>query len=625
MSGCTDFSNELPECISKAEVKQAVSKMILSHSGWRKVFSISGYEEDRRKEVSQADIRLAGIAALSFCRFLKERYPFLKKITVGRDSRPTGAVLERAVLKALSVQNYTLLPLGISAAPEIMSFARTEKAAFIYISASHNPIAHNGFKFGTDSGGVISAEDSAYLISIFKKLCSTDEGKADNNSRQYGDELKKLFAKTEENKRKALESYFAFSKEVISASADEVFQDSFFSTCRRAAAQAEKNGKDFCILCDFNGSARAASIDRKLFETAGIKLIGVNEKAGAIEHRIIPEGANLRFCADAINGFRKDGKTSTERNVFLGYMPDCDGDRGNIVYFNEETEKTEILCAQEVFALAVTAELAYLHFIGKAEKPSAVAANCPTSLRIDEIAECFGAKVFRAEVGEANVVNLAAKLRANGFETRILGEGSNGGNITYPASVRDPLNTVFAILKFLLFRGDGNKKGLFEIWLEASGQKEKFKKDFSLCDIIKTLPQYQTTPAAESRAVLKIKTADHAKLKREYQKIFLSEWEEKKEMLKKKYGITQYKVFSNNGITQHEDITDFGMSGSGGLKIQFYSKDGSPIAFIWMRGSGTEPVFRIMADIKGSSAEAENDLVLWQAEMTKAADAALNS
>ena len=116
-------------------------------------------------------------------------------------------------------------------------------------------------------------------------------------------------------------------------------------------------------------------------------------------------------------------------------------------HWDEKTEKPVILKAQEVFSLSVLAEVAYQEFTGK--KNIAVAVNCPTSMRIEEIAGKFNAKVFRAEVGEANVVNLAAEKRHEGFDVRICGEGSNGGTITYPSAVRDPLNTIFAINKLL--------------------------------------------------------------------------------------------------------------------------------------------------------------------------------
>jgi len=58
----------------------------------------------------------------------------------------------------------------------------------------------------------------------------------------------------------------------------------------------------------------------------------INDKAGAIAHEIIPEPENLVWCAQEMERLQAEGK----RDAVLGYMPDCDGDRGNIVYWNEK-------------------------------------------------------------------------------------------------------------------------------------------------------------------------------------------------------------------------------------------------------------------------------------------------
>ena len=126
-------------------------------------------------------------------------------------------------------------------------------------------------------------------------------------------------------------------------------------------------------------------------------------------------------------------------------------------------------------------------------------------MRIEKICSAFGAEVFRSEVGEANVVNLSEKLMKDGWIIRLLGEGSNGGNITYPATVRDPMNTVGSILKLLTIRAKEEngyiRQGLFDIWRERSEINNKetgisatpdiSENDFSLADIIKTLPLLQ--------------------------------------------------------------------------------------------------------------------------------------
>ena len=235
-------------------------------------------------------------------------------------------------------------------------------------------------------------------------------------------------------------------------------------------------------------------------------------------------------------------------------------------------------------------------------------------MRIEEIAKALGARVFRAEVGEANVVNLAREKRAEGYTVPILGEGSNGGTITYPSSVRDPLNTIFALLKLLTIR----ENGLFELWCKKSGNV--FKADYSLTDILESLPLYTTTGVSEPRAVLKVKTTDHAKLKAAFQKVFEAEWKEKKAELEKKYGIFSYEAVITNGTKESRNVSDFSLSKKGGLKVFFKDKDENPLAFIWMRGSGTEPVFRIMCDVKGNKSEEEKALLEWETSMIRKAD-----
>ena len=143
---------------------------------------------------------------------------------------------------------------------------------------------------------------------------------------------------------------------------------------------------------------------------------------------------------------------------------------------------------------------------------------------------------------------------------------------------------------------------------------------FSLSDIIASLPQYKTTETLDERAVMHIATADHAVLKRRFQKLFEAEWQAKKAQLKKDYGIISYEAVATNALVETRNISDFGISGKGGLKIIFNGKDNQPLAFIWMRGSGTEPVFRVMCDIKGDNSEMEAKLLQWERSLIESAD-----
>lgn len=586
--------------------------MITSASGWRKVFAQSKDENDKSPDISPEDEIISAFAAELFADYLLKKNPHAKVI-LGRDTRPTGAAIAKVMLKVLLSKKISLSYPQIIAAPEIMAFAHFADG-FIYISASHNPIGHNGIKFGLNDGGVLNGQENAELVKIFNEKCASQK-----EIERMGalldsipdSSLSDILSKVQEEKSKALACYEKFEKETISGFGEEDAQNLFLNQISSFLKE-----KPLGIIADMNGSARSLSIDSTFFNKIGINFYSINSQAGQIVHAIIPEPENLVWCAKEMERLQSQGHSE----VTLGYMPDCDGDRGNIVYWEQKSKEARVLKAQEVFALSVLSELACSYT--ENQKNLALAANCPTSMRIEEIAKAFNAEVFRAEVGEANVVNLAREKRSQGYTVRILGEGSNGGNITHPAAVRDPLNTIFALIKLLVIKDDQNKgkKGLFHTWLSLRGQEEKYRADFTLSDIIESLPAYTTTGVAEERAVLKIKSPDHSALKSRFQKIFEEEWQAKKDELAQKYGIHSYEAVGTLGTKEIRNLSDYSQSKKGGLKILFFDKNKSPLAYIWMRGSGTEPVFRVMCDIKGNNSAGEHELLNWEREMILKAD-----
>ena len=582
--------------------------MILSASGWRKVFAASGDEQDKNPEITDTDRSIAVIAADVFFDYIsKVSGQEAPVIALGIDARPTGPALADAMIHALVKKGAILQYSAVTSAPEIMAYAK-KLDGFIYISASHNPVGHNGIKFGTNDGGVLCAQENKKLVDDFLKRLSDDKGVAEAVKKAYScttSELKAVYEIKDSSKHNALAAYKNFANETITGTDNKEYQADFFGMLDTFIAS-----KPLGVVCDFNGSSRYQSIDREFFKERKINFYSINDFE--IAHEIIPEAENLVHVAAEMERLHKEGHSE----VVLGYMPDCDGDRGNIVYWDEKQKKSVILKAQEVFSLSVLAELTYSiwqHGEEKDFKP-AVVVNCPTSMRINEIASALGAQVFRAEVGEANVVNLAREKREQGYTVRILGEGSNGGTITYPAAVRDPLNTIFALLKLLMMR----ESGLYEMWCTKSGQK--YNPDFTLSDVIDSLPAYTTTGVSEPRAVLKVKTTDHTKLKAAFQKAFEADWKKKSADLKKKYGIESWDAVITKGTVETCGVKDFSKSEKGGLKVLFKDKDSKPIAFIWMRGSGTEPVFRIMCDVKGDKPEMEKALLEWETELIKKAD-----
>lgn len=619
--------------MTENEIQKSFNDFILSASGWRKVFDIDG-ETGKTGKVSTTDGFLTFLICKSFEKFLLAKNK--KQVVIGRDTRPTGAMLELIAKNAFTKLNAKLI--GVATAPEIMAHSKKSATPFIYFSASHNPIGHNGVKFGLTDGGVLGGEDISKLINIFREAAqfSCDDksvfsfSELETFKKDFLILWKKLstcsltekdLAEKASEKEKALKNYFDFTLETISGKSNKQAQNEFSEQLKNSVLNYKKAFGDFCIVYDFNGSSRFYSIDKTLFEKFALNLYSFNEEK--IVHGIIPEGENLKPVAEKIRELAKADK----RPIF-GLMPDCDGDRGNLVFWEEGKNLPLILNAQDVFALSVLSELSYVLATKLTEKPIALVVNCATSFRIHKIAQAFNAKVFTGEVGEANVVKLAEDLQNEGYFVRILGEGSNGGNITFPARVRDPLNTSFAILKLLVFREPlvadkietKTPPCLFKMWCKLSRQMDKYKPNFSLKDIIASLPAYTTTATQEKRALLKIKQKDHTLLKRSYQKIFEAEWKNQKSKLLEKYSFQYYKVFGTKGTEEFSCENDFGLSLNGGLKIVFYSKEDNPLGFIWMRGSKTEPVFRVMADIAEKNETAETELVNWHGKMLEKAD-----
>ncbi|MDY4066455.1 hypothetical protein [Bullifex sp.] len=554
-------------------VKERLNHYILSASGLRAVFASSGNEEDPVRTICDEDKVIVVTIARAFDEFIKAKG---KSVIVGQDARPTGYALSLLTIKALISLGQDVKYLYISAAPEIMAQSHNYDY-FYYISASHNPIGHNGFKFGY-KGGVFSKPEAEEIISILRRMISSPD---------VVEKAKELISSCPQEKRN--ECLVNLEKEKYSA------LEFYRSFVLKTADLPSDFKTDVGIVADFNGSARAASIDRTLFKEMGIKFSAINDVVGDVKHAIVPEGENLIPVMQYLEKMHSEDPSYT-----LGYTPDNDGDRGNFVYITREG-KGRILEAQEVFALVVTIEVASL--AKKGITNIAVAVNGPTSERIDKIASTFGAKVFRAEVGEANVVNLGQELVDKGYTVKVLGEGSNGGNITKPASVRDPLNTAFTFLKLL------SDKSLFDYILEKLG---KSSEEISLDALLDALPQYTTTGAFSTLAKMQVKSKDWAQIKLNYEKLLQDTFD--KEMKGKIPACSFYRVLQTEGTVEREGIGPDYRSplAKGGLKVQFVDFNGQSIGYMWMRPSGTEPVLRVLVDIKGKNEVLHDEILKYQ-------------
>ena len=526
---------------------------------------------------------------------------------MGLDARPTGRVLGDIVCRTLTMLGCSVRYLYICAAPQIMADCNLfpeEADAFFYISASHNPIGHNGFKFGR-SGGVYPAKEAEKIINIFREIV-LEEPMAplylqNLSSQMDTTRYRHVLTSVKEEQSRNLERYEQFVLTTAVQSGDRNEHRMFREMLVKAHSK-----EPLGVVGELNGSARSVSIDYRFLTSLGLKVHQINDQPGQVVHAIVPEGENLQLCQQTLEMlYAKDP------SFRLGYVPDNDGDRGNLVYIQRKTGKARILEAQNVFALVVLAELT----LCRLKHPSSLLAtvvNGPTSNRVDHIAQALDAEVFRCEVGEANVVELAEMKRKEGYLVPVLGEGSNGGNITHPAKVRDPLNTLLSLVKLL------RNRDIAKLWFRANGKDVPHP--VTLEKIIESMPIYTTTGAFSKDGKMQIHH-DHAVLKNRYEVLLQADWIEKQEMFKE-LDIHAYTVFQSEGTSTVEGMGEAFRTPpfTGGYKVALKDKDGIVTDFLWMRGSKTEPVYRVMVDSKGDDMSRHDRLLAWHRSLIARAD-----
>ena len=314
----------------------------------------------------------------------------------------------------------------------------------IYLTASHNPPGYNGLKIGNEKGEVLHQKEMNQLITQFKETCS--------NQLKVNKYIL-LYQKINPSTLTFSQKHFLASEKKYTELIDQVcFQYKNNDIKKNFQKNFLKN--NYFLACDFNGSSRINSIDKHYLNSYHIHFKSINKTLGHFAHRIVPEGKSLNM----LKTFMKKQKET----FLLGYCPDCDGDRGNLVVCYNN--KPVILQAQVVFALCVISELSFITlFYPQKLKKLAIIANDATSLRIDQICSAFNVCFFQAEVGEANLLSLAKKKKQEGFYVHMLGEGSNGGNITQPSTIRDPLLTLMSLLKFVFLKEPKSQNSLLSI------------------------------------------------------------------------------------------------------------------------------------------------------------------
>jgi len=319
------------------------------------MITISGLRGIVGQDLTAAIAAEYGASFGTFLRQASSRGDRRPAVCVGRDSRPSGQMVQSAVTAGLCSAGVDVVDLGIVTTPSVGIMARHLACdGGVVITASHNPLPYNGVKLLNAQGMAPPEHEAAEIRRVFldrRWVCVDSVG---------------------------------CGRVTCDTQTDAVHVDRVLGLVDREAISA----KGFKVVLDSVNGAGARP-GKRLLAALGCSVEAVHDSpTGLFAHEPEHTEANLRgLCQDV----RRAGAD-------IGFAQDPDADRLAIVdgqgtYLGEEY--TLALAAQGVLS----------------ETQGPVAANLSTSRMIDDIAARTGCRVIRTPVGEAHVASAIIENR----------------------------------------------------------------------------------------------------------------------------------------------------------------------------------------------------------------------
>lgn len=326
------------------------------------------------------------------------------KVVVGRDSRPSGMMIQQAVVSGLLATGCKVVLLDVASTPGTALMVRQHAAdGGVMITASHNPVIWNGIKFLTSEGLAPPPDKAKRIFEIY-------------HQRQFA---------------------LAEVERLADAVGDSSTVDAHVNAALALVQPEEIASRRYRVVLDsVNGAGGAEGI--MLLEKLGCEVVPMNnEPSGRFSHVPEPLAENLTDLCRVVREHKAD----------IGFAQDPDADRCAIV------DETGCYIGEE-YTLALMAKYLF------AVQPGPTAANLSTSRMIDDLAVAAGGpcRVFRSAVGEANVVET---MKANGC--RFGGEGNGGVIDLRVGPVRDSLVAMALTLQLMSHSGQSVSQLVAEI------------------------------------------------------------------------------------------------------------------------------------------------------------------
>jgi len=542
------------------------SLLVQSFSGVRTVFG-------KGPEISDVHASLA--VGYGTCYAIHVLKPGKATFLLCRDPRPTGVAVARALVrgflagaKAVGCE-LEVVDLGIITTPLAETAVRSLEAdGGVMITASHNPLDNNGFKFFTGTA-IKDRPDSAPVGAL---LSAPAMGTVI--------ETVKAFARGE------------FHPEAVGMMSEEAVDRALASTRGDATrVQAERAyldviGEDWNIiphclkpltlgpaLLDPNGGA-ACGIDARVLEHFGVKVIEINAEVGYPEHGIDTDGID---SASGRHMLLRVARAAARERAHFGVAFDYDADRGNLVLPGHD--ETAIIAPQQVAAFNIALALARRQMNNTDSKKLAVVLSDATSLASERVAKTFGAEVHYVETGEINVVTKMSQLRKAGYDVPVGVEGANGGTIFETSTCRDGLQAALSA-------------ALAEFQPEVSREWMRIaKKAFGPFENTGETPLHQLVDSVPVNPNVMLKLSappmSHGELKTHVESVFVKRaWPK----LRDRFDSYRFVNYENLVVSDKRSGDE-----SGGWRVILDAPDRG--AFVFLRGSKTESgVWRMIID-----------------------------
>jgi phosphomannomutase len=374
------------------------SSLIFTFSGIRGI-----YGKDLNFEVARK-------IAISFGEWFSG---FNKKIIIGRDTRPSGEIIEKGVIEGLITTGFKVVNAGICPTP-IIIFAKNKLniPTGIIITGSHNPQEWNGLK----------------LLSSITYLHNNDLKQIEHLSNHIDVKTYKVNIQDLEHNVSTLNPISDYIKTLYSYLNME---------------KIRKNNNLKVVIDTGAGAGKYA--------TPQI-LKGMGCEVEVINNDLLVNNLFPREIEPVKNNLKDLIMEVWQGNYDVGFAHDSDADRLAIIGENG-------ICYPEDVGLALIAEDYLKNRDSKAEEVIFIT-NLASSLMFDVIAEKYNAEVSRTQIGEVYLVEKMQDLmniKNKGLENCFIfgGEGSCGG-VMFPNfnNTRDGLFAAAKIVEILVNSGE---------------------------------------------------------------------------------------------------------------------------------------------------------------------------